>query len=49
MSKRTRKWFDRGEETACSVYLVIVMVMMTMILTMVTIVMVYLVKSSSLA
>ena len=43
MSKRTRKWFDRGEETACRVYLVIVMVMM------VTMVMVYLVKSSSLA
>ena len=46
MSKRTRKWFDRGEETACRVYLVIVMVMMVM---MVTMVMVYLVKSSSLA
>ena len=43
MSKRTRKWFDRGEETACRVYLVIVMLMML------TIVMVYLVKSSSLA
>ena len=43
MSKRTRKWFDRGEETACRVYLVIVMV------TMLTMVMVYLVKSSSLA
>ena len=43
MSKRTRKWFDRGEETACRVYLVIVMVMML------TMVMVYLVKSSSLA
>ena len=43
MSKRTRKWFDRGEETACRVYLVIVMVMML------TMVMAYLVKSSSLA
>ena len=46
MSKRTRKWFDRGEETACRVYLVIMMVMMVMML---TILMVYLVKSSSLA